>query len=383
MMETMQPTLKNGRNVWDPINLPVVEFEERIGKLQARMKEKNIDVLLAYGYAYDHYGNATYLSNFIPDLTRGTLVVVTRDGGVTLFFEGSPRGLPSAKTTTWVEDVRACPNISREAARYLEEKGLLSSTIGFAGIYQWMPQDQLGFLLDFLEEASLVDVDHVIRDMRRIKSSREQDQIRRSSRIVRKVCDFLASGTFSNWNEKSIEASIFRVARLEGAEDVRVLFGKSQDEAWALRPSEHGSLEVGKSIMLHVAVEFERYWSEASRTFVIGDETLAVPELKSIDALYERMQGQLSAGKEADQVCKDITGEIARSQKEYIPDYGLGYGIGLAPQEAPWITEDNRDRVEKGMSLALRLAVKDENLGAIMMGDTFAVTDRGLECLTG
>lgn len=381
-METMQPTLKNGRNVWDPINLPAVEFQERVGALTKKMQEAGLDVLLAYGYAYDHYGNATYLSNFIPDLTRGTLVAVTREGKVTLFFEGSPRGLPSAKTTTWVEDVRACPDISREAARYLEENHFVSSTIGFAGIYQWMPQNQLGFLLDFLGKSQLVDVESIVRDMRRIKSWREQDQIRRSSRVVRRVFDFLAGATFASSNEKSVEASMIREARLEGAEDVRVLFGTPQDEPWALRPSEHGPLGADKSVIIHLAVEYERYWSEAARTFVMDGSSFVTPELEPAEALYERMREQISPGKAASRCHGDILDEMEKSHREVIPDYGLGYGIGLAPHEPPWIQECDADTVEKGMCLTLRLVAKDKELGAIMIGDTFSVTDQGLEFLT-
>ncbi len=381
-METMQPTLKNGRNVWDPVNLPGTEFQERVRALTERMQQQGLDVLLAYGYAYDYYGNATYLSNFIPDLTRGTLVAVTREGNVTLFFEGSPRGLPSAKTTTWVEDVRACPDISREAARYLEENHFVSSTIGFAGIYQWMPQSQLGFFLDFLGKSRIVDVESMIHDMRKVKSWREQDQIRRSSRVVRRVFDSLAGASFAGLNEKSVEASLIREARMEGAEDVRVLFGTPLDKPWALRPSEQASFDSGKSVIIHVAVEFERYWSEASRTFVTHGSSFVSPRLESAEGLYERMRGHILPGKTAKRCHGDFIVEMEKSFTDLIPDYDLGYGIGLAPQEPPWIREDDPGAIEKGMCLALRMVAKDPELGAVMIGDTFTVTDQGLECLT-
>ena len=74
-METMQPTLKNGRYVWDRINMPEAEFQERARKLTKAMKEEKIDVLLLYGNTFNEYGNPCYVTNFVMRLQRGVLVV--------------------------------------------------------------------------------------------------------------------------------------------------------------------------------------------------------------------------------------------------------------------------------------------------------------------
>ena len=103
-MQGMQPTLRNGRSIWSPINMPFEEFQSRIDILRSKMAEHRIDVLLAYGYAFNHYGNPCYLSNYVIRLPRGSLVALT-PGDVTLFFEGASRGLPSAKKLTWIEDM--------------------------------------------------------------------------------------------------------------------------------------------------------------------------------------------------------------------------------------------------------------------------------------
>ena len=39
-MQTMMTTVKRGRNVYDPINMPVAEFKARIKDIQAEMKKK-------------------------------------------------------------------------------------------------------------------------------------------------------------------------------------------------------------------------------------------------------------------------------------------------------------------------------------------------------
>ena len=44
-MDTLKPTLKRGRNVWDRVNMPVTEFQERLDKIQGQMEKEGIDVI--------------------------------------------------------------------------------------------------------------------------------------------------------------------------------------------------------------------------------------------------------------------------------------------------------------------------------------------------
>jgi len=46
------------------------EFQERVKKIKKRMKALGMDVLLAYGYAFNGYGNYCYLTNFSVRLPR-------------------------------------------------------------------------------------------------------------------------------------------------------------------------------------------------------------------------------------------------------------------------------------------------------------------------
>ena len=48
-METLQPILKRGRDVWDQINMPKGEFLQRVEKIREKMAGAGIDVLLLYG----------------------------------------------------------------------------------------------------------------------------------------------------------------------------------------------------------------------------------------------------------------------------------------------------------------------------------------------
>jgi len=258
-VETIQPTLRNGRLVWDKINMPTVEFQERLRILREKMVERGIDIFLIYGYGFDQYANTAYLSNYIIRLPRGTLIAVSKAGEIALFFEGASRGLPSAKAITWIEDVRACKDVTRECIQYLTEKSLIPCVVGLASFKQWMPCHQLRTLLRALGDCQIKDGDAILEDMRVIKSDRESDQIRRASRIIKRVFEKLVERTLPEMNERTLEAVIYKAARLEGVEDIRILIGRPQQAEWAFRPAENLFLRQGETLILYLAVVYERY----------------------------------------------------------------------------------------------------------------------------
>ena len=55
--------------------MPLQEFQERLAVVRREMKKQGINTLLAYGHAYNEYGNSCYLTNYQMRLPRGTLVL--------------------------------------------------------------------------------------------------------------------------------------------------------------------------------------------------------------------------------------------------------------------------------------------------------------------
>jgi len=381
-METLQPALKNGRNVWDQINMPLQEFQGRLRVVRQRMKERGMDTLLVYGAGFNEYGNPCYLSNYQIRLPRGTLVAVPEEGDPALFFEGATRGLPSARTITWVGDIRPSPDVAKACVQYLKEKGHARGTIGLAGLNPWMPCYQLRSLRDGLQGCRFLLGDDILREMRMVKSPREADQIRRASRIVKRGFEYLQNASFGTMNEKIVEARLFREARMEGAEDVRVLFGTPGKPPWAMRPAENSFPGTGSVLIVYLAVAYERYWSEGIRTFRVDEKALSSLDPAGPQGLYKRAIECLQPGKAVSQCCMEIRGCMKEAGADLIDDYGLGQGIGLSLNEPPFLREDATGPLAEGMCLSLRLGMKEGTSGESMMGDTFFVSKAGLEGLT-
>ncbi|MFB3884808.1 MAG: M24 family metallopeptidase [Thermodesulfobacteriota bacterium] len=382
-METMQPTLKSGRNTWDRINMPVEEFRSRVKKIRQGMKERGIDVLLLYGNAFNEYGNYCYVCNYVIRLPQGALVAVPKNGEPSVIFEGASRGVPSIKKATWIDDIRAAGDVSKECVKYLQEKNLVSSVIGFAGLKGQMPYGQLQFLLDSLPKCKIVDAEPLVNDLRMVKSPMEILQIRRASRIVLHAFDFITSTSFEELREEVVEAGARREARLEGAEDFRMMIAKPLREKWAFRPPEESPLRSGDRILIYLALEFERYWAEAVRTFTLEGSSFVEMQPEGIKTLYEAIMGGMIPGKKVSRFYKESLIKIKKANEDAILDYGLGQGIGLSPKEFPVIEQKDRSALTPGMCFSLRLGVRKREIGPFMFGNTIYLSRKGPEILTG
>ena len=253
-METMQPALRIGRHVWDRINMPQSEFDERIRRIRQAMHQEGIDIVLLYGNAFDAYGHPCYASNYIIRLPRGAMMLLPYNGEPVLFFEGAARGLPFAKTLTWVDEVKPCPDVAKASLTYLREKNMLPATIACAGCAESMPYYQVQLLDESLADCKVVNFDHVMRRLRMVKSDRECDQIRRASRIVARMFGMLGEIVAPEINMRGLEARLYREARLEGAGDIRILLAQPRETDWSLGPPEDETVAPGASLIVYVAV---------------------------------------------------------------------------------------------------------------------------------
>lgn len=388
-METLQPILKRGRNVWDQINMPKQEFLQRVERIRLKMESEGLDVLLLYGDIHD-YGDSCYISNFLVRLPAGALVVLPRTGEPTLFFVGSSRELKLGQRVTWIDDIRSSlagafsstGSLAGDCVNYLKEKGYGSSKIGMAGLRQFMSHGEFQRLTEGVQGSEFVDAAHIVRNMRRIKSARECDQIRRAARIVRNALDAIPGMVLPKMDERSLEIKIDWAARIQGPDDVRILLGRPKEAGWALRPDGDSVLTNEAAIIVYLAASFEQYWAEAARTFVVENGNLRETEIEKVIGLYRQIAAAMKPGKPAAQFCREAIEEIRAKAGGYISDYGLGDGVGLSCSEAPFLDGKDTTPFSEGMCLSLRMTIPDEKTGSMMIGNTICITDAGAEVIT-
>src|SRR5262245_38850387 len=240
-MQTLQPTLRLGRDAWNRDTMPVEEFHGRVARLRALMAPLGLDALLLYGRGLNHCGHPTYVSNYIVKLPFAALVALPREGELALMFEGATRGRSAAGATTWIEDVRPCWDLAGECLQILKERELLRGRVGLAGLPGLMPFGDWLVLAGGLEGATLVDVEREVGALRTVKSVRELAQIGHATRLVH---DALARvpAIESASDEMALTAAVIRDARRLGAEDIRVALGRHVEGRWVFAPPQHAPL---------------------------------------------------------------------------------------------------------------------------------------------
>lgn len=371
-MNTLQPTLRLGRDVWDRTAMPVEEFHDRALRLREAMGRQGLDALLLYGAGLNGCGHPTYLSHYIVKLPFSALVVLPREGNPALMFEGATRGRSAAQATTWIEDVRPCWNMAETCLAVLADRGLSTATIGLAGLPRLVPHEEWATLAAGLAGATLTDAEDLVDRQRAIKSDREIAQVRRASHIVRETLASLSARRPAIADEATLAAVVMREARMRGAEDIRLLMARPEEPDWAFRPAGDATFGEGDTFYLHLGASWERYWSEAIRTCVVRTDRLDPVWNGELDGRFRRLVAAAAPGTPVAEWVRAAAASMSVSERRALDPYGLGHGVGVTPEESPVLTAVSDATIESGMCLVVRAALKGDR-GLVVHAETIVV----------
>jgi Xaa-Pro aminopeptidase len=374
--------LKRGCSTWNQELAPKEEFQSRLDAARREMARLELDALVVYGDNYC-FADLCYLTNYFPKV-RGGIAVVPRDGAVSMLLNIGSRDVPFAKTLTWVDDVRASNLIGADGAKILEEKGLGRGKLGLADSGRGFPLPQFEGMKAALPEAEWLGCDALVARLRRQKTFRELAAVRAAGRLVRELCNEAVNYIKPGRKECEIFADIDRAARDKGAEDIRISAGEKR----LLPPSFKQAGNVRDHWAVYLALQHERYWAEAGRTYLLSDEDKMRSAYAKAQDVVRRMAENLKAGSSAmavDGTARKELGEFYAAAAQY----GLGQGIGLHQWEAPFFNaEDAREvgapavdaaMLSEGMTMALRVTFESEGK-LILYGNSYEVTRDGPSC---
>ncbi len=368
--------LKRGCSTWDRNQFPQEEFQSRRDALRRELARLELDALVIYGDNYS-FADLCYLTNYFPKV-RGGVAIVPRGGATALLLNIGSRDVPFAKTLTWVEDVRASNQLGGDGATLLKEKGLDKARIGLVDSGRGLPLPHLEEMRAVLPEVRWAECDGLIANMRQKKNPRELAAMRAAGRILKEVCDAAQGFIKPGRREYEIVADIDRLARDRGVEDIRILAGEKRLQP----PSFKQSAKLENHWAVYLAVQHERYWAEACRTFVLADNAKARLAYKRAQEAVERMAAYLTPGGAVaaiEKTAREQLGEFYSTASKY----GLGHGIGLNQWEAPFLNEsDAREvgapvggavKLSEAMTLGLRAAFETDGK-MIIHGNCYEVT---------
>ena len=385
MIFARHSVLKRGCSTWDPQLVPQAEFQARLDGVRREMAELDLAALVIYGDNYS-FADLCYLTNYFPKV-RGGIAVVPKDGAISLLLNIGSRDVPFAKTLTWVEDLRASNQLGADGAKLLREKGFDKARLGLMDSGQGLPLPQLEELKRALPEVAWENVHSLFQPMRLKKRPCEIAAMGAAGRLLKEVCDGSVAFIKPGRKEYEIVADIDHLARDKGAEDIRILAGEKRLNP----PSFKQAGNVGSHWAVYLAVQHERYWAEAGRTYIVAQEGTLESAYRRAKDVVAAMAKQLKPNGPVDAI-----DDIARRELgEFYAGasvYGLANGIGLNQWEAPFLNEDDArqvgafsvgaTRLGENMTLALRATIATEGK-IILYGDSFEVTAGGAKALVG
>ncbi len=376
--------LKRGCSTWDPRQVPQSEFQARLDAVRKEMARRNLDALVIYGDNYC-FADLCYLTNYFPKV-RGGIAVVPRAGAISLLLNIGSRDVPFAKTLTWVEDVRASNQVGGDGAKLLKEKGFEKAKIGLADSGQGFPLPQLEEMKNSLPQVSWQDCHSMIQPQRLVKTAQELSAMREAGGVLKEVCDGARDFIRPGRKEYEIVADIDRLARDKGAEDIRILAGDKRLNP----PSFKQAANIGSHWAVYLAVQHERYWAEAGRTYILVDDAKLKDAYARAQEIVAAMANQLKprgAVAVIDEAARRELGEFYATASVY----GVANGIGLNQWEAPFLNKEDAREVgalsvgattlNENMTLALRVMLETEGK-LVLFGDSFEVTAEGGKSLS-
>jgi Xaa-Pro aminopeptidase len=378
---------------WLEVPFPIEEYHQRWERLRRLMHEHGFDALVVWQAGFD-WTNIKYLAGF--DNFWGTgLLIMPQDREPVLvtnaIFHGEP--MHSSFHTTFIRDVRPVlhphstrrpENIGAVAGDVLHELGLATSALGVVG-HVTIPAVIRDALVAKLPAATVKPADHLLAELRKIKSPREQDAFRRAGRYT--DLGYAAAHKALRPGITEWEIMAASIAAMQAAGGERPGGGCQSGARTSLKNIGPSGRKVAENDLIFVdqGCAVGGYRVDSARNFVAGTPS---PEIrKMLDVVLEQnehLQRLIRPGAKISDLQKEME---AIAERTGLLDYDytrycFGHGGGLTYLEEPHFYWGNEERLEPGMTFYLEPMIIRHGVGTVCIEDVILVTDDGCESLT-
>jgi Xaa-Pro aminopeptidase len=348
------------------------DYSGRIGRLQAALAGQGVDAaLLSVGADLPYFTGYEAMPS-----ERLTVLVAPASSDPVLFVPEleAPRGEPgSFEIRPWGETE--------------EPVGLAASILAdpsrvAVGDHMWAV-----FLTRFIEEwphASWIPASELTAELRIHKDADEIELLRQAAHSVDRVMARIPEEVvFSGHTESEVARRLAELTVDEGHDTAEFTIVASGPNGAS--PHHHpGDRVIGEGdlVVCDYGGRWEGYYSDSTRTFVVGDPT---EEHKAVHAAVEAAN---EAGRRAvapGVACQDID----RATRALIDEAGYGdyfihrtgHGIGLEVHEHPYLVEGNDRPLEPGMTFSVEPGIYLPGRFGVRIEDIVVCADEGIESL--
>lgn len=364
----------------------MTEYEERVTKVRADMKRRDIEVLMLNSPENIHYLTGYQTPGFYMFQTlilpvEGEPIIVTREAEE-----------PWVKARSWV--TKSAYYSDREDPLKVVQNTLIDEKmsrrkIGFEKKSWFLTVTRFEQLRKLLKGARFRDGSNIVEQVRVVKSESELRYMREAARIVDKAMEAGINVIQEGVSENTVASEIYRAMVLNGSvypgAHPYICSGKRTGIMHA--SYENRKMERGDPVFLEVPACVNRYHAAMMRTAAIGElpeklRKMSEASLKGLEKAIEKIRPGAKSGDVDCAVRMEVTklgfGEAFRHRTAY------SVGIAFPPtwgEEIAHIRERDPMVLRAGMVFHVILSLRILELGGIGFSETVAVTEDGSEVL--
>jgi Xaa-Pro aminopeptidase len=214
-------------------------------------------------------------------------------------------------------------------------------------------------------------ISKTILSMRRRKCEDEISYIRKATEMI----EFAYQVVQSDISEGSSENELYRKINYEA-------FGKYGPFAWIMGidvEAGERKFSKGNTVILDLQVAFRNYWSDLSRTYVVGDWSKDQERrLGLLVNAKKRGEELLKPGTKCKEIYELITQVLVQGGFSQLPHHA-GHGVGLDDQEPPFIIPGSDEKIEEGDVCVLEPGIYPQSSEGMRIEDCYVIRKNGPE----
>jgi Xaa-Pro aminopeptidase len=353
------------------------EFEKRLTQLRQAMRDQGLQALLVYDSGRHNFlrmNYVAYLTDFISVGPETMLVVPLEDDPV--LYLTPAWDIPRAQDESWVGDVRPFQEFHARLAKMPGKVGLIGREAMHVGMH-----DEIVRSL----KQTPANAKDIIENMARCKSPFELERLRRAAAIADAGVTALHEDARPGLKEYELAAIVEYKMRSLGAEDnFGMVVANSHNQA--LHPPTDRMVQSGDIIIGEITPCIGGLFVQICRTVVLGEPPPVVREKYAI--LHKAMGLGMAAaqtGAPASAVATAINGTfIEYGYEQYCrPPFMRvrGHGLGCGSFAPGSLEDENKTKLEEGMTFIIHPNQYLPETGYLTLGDTVAMTETKAQSL--
>jgi Xaa-Pro aminopeptidase len=374
--------------------LPPSAYADRVKRLQAEMKNENVDVFVGYSSECES-ATSRFLSGFWPFFDFSSVVVPTE--GEAVLVTGGPESFEFAKAFSHAAQIKVNPLLVETSAPdwVPEVRGESFATIlpeacgsvpKRVGIGNWniFPHILFEDLRKAAPKADFFPADDLILRVEAIKTDAEIPYIVEAYRIteeaMKSALDVAEPGK-REWELEAVARSIMLRLGAEG-NPYPAWVCSGPNSTLSLCRSTDRAIQENELVQFTFGAKYMGYCGNMCRPFSIGEAPK--PARRLMEVALEAMQYALRAirpGVRASEVFDGYYEILARYGFESLTLYGPAHGTGHSEVEGLWLAKEADFSIQPNMLFNIDIWLSDGRYG-LRYEDGVLVTTDGLQELT-